>query len=573
MRNLEIAKIFIEMANLLEIKGDNPYKIRAYRRGAHAISLLTEDIGDIVREGRLDSVEGIGKTLAAHVQEWHEHGHVKFHEELKAQVPIGLIEVMQLEGVGPKLSKRLYDELGVTNLSDLKKAIEKKRLRELRGLGPKSEANIARSLERIDVDRGRIPLGEALPTAKRALEAVQGIEGIEKAALAGSLRRRVEMVKDIDLVGTAEHPTSVMEAFCSLPFVDDVVAKGSTKSTVLLHNGMSVDLRLVPNRSYPSVLHHFTGSKEHNVILRERAQRQGYSISEYGLKVVETGEMIYPESEAELYEKLGLAYIPPELREGSDEIEAAASGKLPNLVELDDIKGDLHVHTNWSDGRASILQMAQAAKELGREYVAICDHSQTLRIAGGLSADDLKRQWEAIDEVQAKLDGIRILKGIEVDILNDGRLDLDDRVLEELDVVVASIHSGLRQDKNRLTERIVQAMRNPHVDIIGHPTGRIIGRRSPYDVDIDRVIQVAKETKTALEINASPKRLDLKDSLARKARDAGVLLVVNTDAHEPDELSSLHYGVSVARRAWCKANDLVNTRPLEELMKWLSRRE
>lgn len=573
MRNLTVAAIFEEIADLLEIKGENPFKIRAYRRGARAIALLPDDVASLAEKGELQSIEGIGKALAAKVEEWLATGKIAYHEALLAEIPRGLIDVMKVPGIGPKLAKRLYDEIGVASLSDLAQAVQAGRVRQVRGLGPKAEQAIARALAQMEEVRGRTPLGEALELGRSLLEEVRKAPGVIQAELAGSLRRMAETVGDLDIVAAAEESAPVMERFTSMAGVDEVLAKGQTKSSIVVRGGLQVDLRVVPPESFASALHHFTGSKEHHVRLREHAKARGYSLSEYGLKELATGRVVHPESEEELYRLLGMPYIPPELREGRDEIEKALAGTLPRLVTGADVRGDLHVHSTWSDGRASLVEIAQAAKSLGYEYVAICDHSKSLRIAGGLTADDLRRQKEAIAEAMEAVPGVRLLRGVEVDILADGSLDLDDEILSELDVVVASIHSGLRQDKEQLTRRLLRAIENPHVDIIGHPTGRILGERPAYEVDIDRVLEAAARRRTALEINASPERLDLNDRLARRAAEAGVLLAVNTDAHDTAQLKAfMPFGIGVARRAWLDAENILNTRPLEELLAWLKSR-
>lgn len=573
MRNLKIAAIFEEIADLLEIKGENPFKIRAYRRGAQAIALLVQDLEQLVQNGELESVDGIGKALAAKVEEWLSTGNVAYHEALLAEIPRGLTGVMKVPGIGPKLAKRLHDELGVSSLADLAEAVRAQRLRQVRGLGPKAEQAIARALAQMEQVRGRTPIAEALAIGEPLLKEVRSAPGVLQAELAGSLRRMAESVGDLDIVAAARESAPVMERFTSLPGIDQVLAKGETKSAILIRGGLQVDLRVVPPEAYASALHHFTGSKEHHVRLRELAQKKGYSVSEYGIKELSSGTLLRPATEEELYGILGLPYISPELREGTGEIERALSGALPELVTLAGIRGDLHVHSTWSDGRSSLVEIARAAKALDYEYVAICDHSKALRIANGLTADDLRRQKEEIVRAMEAVPGVRLLRGVEVDILADGSLDLDDAILEELDVVVASVHSGFRQEGEQLTMRLVRAIEHPHVDIIGHPTGRILGERAAYDVDIDRVIEAAVRCGTALEINASPWRLDLKDTLARRAAEAGVMLAVNTDAHDTGELAShMRFGVAVARRAWLGPGQVLNTKPLDDLLAWLARR-
>ena len=486
LRNLKLAAIFEEIADLLEIKGENPYKIRAYRRGAQAIALLASDVEELVQTGQLQSVDGIGKTLAAKVEEWLSSGEVAYHQKLIAEIPRGLIDVTRVPGIGPKLAKRLYEEIGVASLDDLAQAVKDHRIRQVRGLGPRAEQSIARGLDQMESDRGRIPIGEALTLGETVLQAVRSAPGVINAELAGSLRRMQDTVGDLDIVAASLESEPVMDRFAALAGPEGLLSKGSTRSSIVIGRGVQIDLRVVPPKSYAAALHHFTGSKAHHVRLRELAQKRGYSISEYGVKELESGAIYYPESEHAFYQHLGLPYIPPELREGQGEIEWALEGTLPDLVTLDHIRGDLHVHSTWSDGRSTLHQIAEAAVQRGLEYVAICDHSQALKIAGGLTSDDLRRQAEEIHKVMEEVPGVRLLRGVEVDILADGTLDLDDEILGELDIVVASIHSGLRQDRDQLTKRLVRAIANPHVDMIGHPTGRLLGQRSPYDVDIDR---------------------------------------------------------------------------------------
>ncbi len=572
MHNLELAEILNEIADLLEIKGENPYKIRAYRRGAQAVSLLAEDVSELVKTGRLRRVEGIGDALEAKIREWVEQEEIAYHQRLLREIPRGLIEVMQVPGIGPKLAQRLFAEIGVGRLEDLEEAIKDGRLQRVRGLGPKAQARIERGLERMAIERGRTPLAEALTMGMRILHVVREAPGVTRAELAGSLRRRRESVGDLDIVASAADPQPVMERFVSYSEVREVLAQGSTKSSVHLYGGMQVDLRVVQDEAFASALHHFTGSQAHHIRLREWAQKRGWRVSEYGLEEIESGRVVTPPSEEALYRTLGLPYIPPELREDRGEFELALVDRLPCLVELDHLRGDLHTHSTWSDGSATIEEMVRAARDLGWSYLAICDHSQSLRIAGGLGVDDLKRQREEIERVREAVEGIRLLWGIEVDVLYDGRLDLPDAALEPLDVVVASIHSGLSNDRERMTERLVRALEHPLVDIIGHPTGRRIGHRPPYELDFDRVLAAAAENSKALEINASPGRLDLNDELAGRAVKAGVWLSVNTDAHSIEELATMPFGLWVARRAGAEPDRIINTLTAEQIQTWRAQR-
>ncbi|MFO7311107.1 MAG: DNA polymerase/3'-5' exonuclease PolX [Bacillota bacterium] len=565
MKNLELAWILAEIGDLLELQGENPFKVRAYRRAARAIELLPEDIEAVWRRGELGRIEGIGKALEEKIDEWLSTGVMTYYEELRRQLPPGLRELTRVPGVGPKLAQRLYQELGIRNLDELEAACREQRLRHVKGLGARSEENILRGIERLRRQMERFPLGLALPVAQQLVRALAEFPSVQRVAIAGSLRRGRETVGDVDIVASSADPASVMDEFVRTPGVEQVLARGDTKASIVLKMGLQVDLRVVRDDQFAAALHHFTGSKEHNVALRELAQAKGLKISEYGIVRVDEGEPLAVATEADVFAAVGLPCIPPELREDGSEIAAAREGRLPALITLGDIKGDLHVHSEWSDGLHSIEAMALAARERGYEYIAITDHSPSLSVARGLDPSRLEEQLEEIARLNRRLDGIRILTGCEVDILRDGSLDLPDEILARLDVVVASVHSAMNLDEAEMTERIVAAMRNPHVDIIGHPTGRILGRREPYAVDMERIIAVAAETGTCLEINASPDRMDLKDVHARWARERGVMIVINTDAHSTDGLDQMAYGVTVARRAWLGKADVLNCLSWPEL--------
>ncbi|OUN01009.1 MAG: hypothetical protein BAA04_07750 [Firmicutes bacterium ZCTH02-B6] len=565
MKNLELAWILEEIGDLLDLQGENPFKVRAYRRAARTIELLPEDIEAVWRRGELGKVEGIGKALEEKINEWLSTGVMTYHAELKAQLPPGLRELTRVPGVGPKLAQRLYRELGIRNLDELEAACREQRLRHLKGLGPRTEENILRGIERLRRQMERFPLGLALPVAQQLVRALAALPVVQRVALAGSLRRGRETVGDVDIVASSPDPEPVMEAFVRTPGVEQVLARGDTKASIVLRTGLQVDLRVVRDDQFAAALHHFTGSKEHNVLLRELAQTKGLKISEYGIVRVDDDEVLAVATEADVFAAVGLPYIPPELREDGSEIAAAREGRLPELITVGDMKGDLHVHSDWSDGLDTIEAMALAARERGYEYIAITDHSPSLSVARGLDPARLEEQLREIDRLNRQLAGIRILSGCEVDILRDGTLDLPDELLARLDVVVASVHSAMGLDEREMTDRIVAAMRNPHVDIIGHPTGRILGRREPYAVDMERIIQVAAETGTCLEINASPDRLDLNDVYARWAHARGVMIVVNTDAHSTEGLDQMGYGVTVARRAWLGKADVLNCLPWPEL--------
>lgn len=571
MRNLELAALLGEISALLEVKGDNPYRIRAYKRAAEAVQLLSEDVADLAREGRLESVKGIGKGIAAAIQEWLETGDISLRRQLLEEIPRGVLELMNLPGVGPKTAAALYREAGIDSRKALQEALEAGRLQGVKGVGPKTREALRKALTSAVEGDGRFPIGVALSLAWEMVRALRESPWVLRVEVAGSLRRYRDTVKDIDLVVASHEPQKVMGQFISLPGVREILQHGTTKSSVRLYNELQADLRVVAPEAFPSALHHFTGSQAHHIRLRERAQRLGLRINEYGITRLAEGETLYPESEEALYQHLGLAYIPPELREDRGEIEAAQEGKLPRLVQLEDLRGDLHVHSVWSDGRLTLEELAREAVARGWRYVAVTDHSPNLRITGGLDAARLERQAQAIAELRERFPGLVILRGIEVDILADGTLDLPDEVLARLDVVVASVHTRFQQDRATMTRRILKAIENPHVDIIAHPTGRILGRRPPFDVDMEAIIEAAVRTRTALEINSSPERLDLKDEHVRQAVEAGALLAINSDMHQPVDFENLALGVAVARRGWATAEHVVNTWDVKRLEDWLNR--
>lgn len=555
------------MADLVELSGDDPFKAVAYRKAARAIDQYPEDVSLLVEQGRLLEVPGVGKGIAGKVEELVRTGTFRLYEELQARVPPGLRDLIRLPGLGPKTAAQLHQRLGVDSLDSLRAALESGAVRDLPGFGEKKAENLRHSLESLQHVADRTPLGHVLLWALPLRDAVAALPGVQRAELAGSLRRRRDTVGDVDLVAAADDPPAVLAAFAGLRGVVEVLGQGDSKCSVVLDNGRQVDLRAVLPEQFASTLHHFTGSKEHNVRLRARARDLGLKLNEYGL-FREDGSAVPVGSEEDIYGVLGLAYIPPELREDRGEVEAAEQDRLPELVRLEDIRGDLHVHTRWSDGIATIREMAQAAKDRGYQYLAISDHSPSLVVAGGLTPERLRQQWEEIRRVADEL-GFPILRAAEVDILRDGSLDLPDEVLAELDFVTASIHTGFRQDLGTITQRILRAMANPHVDSIAHPTGRLLGRREPYPVDMDRVIEAAVRTRTCLEINASPERLDLSAEDARQARDAGVMTVINTDAHQVETLDEMWFGVGQARRAWLGPSQVLNTRDLAGLREYL----
>lgn len=570
MKNLEVAWVLAEIADLIEIRGVDAFKSRAYRRAAGVIASLPRDIAVIGEAGELETLPGIGKGLAAKIGEIIRSGTCSYLEDLKADVPEGLRDMLAIPGVGAKTASALYRELGVRSLADLERAAKSGRIRALKGMSVRTEQRISDGLARLRDHSGRLPLGIAKPLAAELAAAIAQLPAVTAVDVAGSIRRGKEEVADIDIIAAACRPDDVTAAFCRMPQVGSVLSQGPTMATVLLRFGCQADLRVVAPEQYVAARHHFTGSKEHNVRLRGLAKDRGLKLNEYGLfRVAEGdagGEPLPVDSEAELYRQLGMDVVPPELREDRGEVEAALAGTLPRLLELTDIRGDLHVHTDWSDGKNTILEMATRAAERGYEYIAITDHSQALAMAGGLGPEKLARQAGAIMEAQAAVgDRIRILRGIEVDILSDGRLDLPDEVLADLDVVIASVHRGFHQSEEQLTSRIVAALKHPAVDLVAHPTGRLIGHRDEYAVDLERVFEVAAETGTAMEINASPDRLDLSDINTRRATELGIRIAINTDAHDLGRLTEMEYGVTVARRAWCEPADIINTLPLAAL--------
>lgn len=565
MNNEQIAGVLRQMADLLEMKGEVRFKVVAFQKVARAVAYATDDVEQLASEGRLKEIPGVGKGIASKIDELLSTGRIEEHDRLVADLPDGVLRMLDVSGIGPKTAYRICDELGVSTLEGLQNAILAGRLEVLPGMGKKTAENILRRLRRPIAKDGRILLGKALPIAERVCEAMRPL--VPNVTEAGSLRRLEETVGDIDILGTSDDPAGAIEAFVLLPFVDEVLAHGPTKASVIVDDAYQVDLRIVEHESFGNLLQHFSGSKEHNVILRERARRMGLSVNEYGITDLATGKVERHTTEEEVYQRLGLPWIPPELRWGTDEIELAEQGRLPTLVALGDLKGDLHCHSEWSDGRDSLETVREQARAQGYDYLAITDHSSGRGVANGLTADRLMDQIERVHDLDRKADdGFRLLAGSEVDIRADGSLDFPDEALERLDVVVASIHSAMTQDRERMTARIITAMENPHVHVIGHLTARRIGDRPPVELDIDAILAAAQRTGTAIEINASPERLDLKDTYVRRARKLGVRLVVSSDAHSVSHLPGLRFGVGVARRGMCEAGDILNTRPLLELL-------
>ncbi|MCR4402835.1 MAG: DNA polymerase/3'-5' exonuclease PolX [Firmicutes bacterium] len=573
MDNLEIASMFRELADLLELKGENPFKVRAYMRAADIIESLPENAATVAAEGRLKHIEGIGEAIEKKTAEIATTGRLRLLDDLRREVPPGLRQLLRIPGVGPRTAMAVFRHLGIATLEELERAARDGRLKGVPGIGAKSAENILRAIERLREDHWtQIPLGTALAMARLVLDRVVSVDGVYDAAVAGSVRRWRETCGDLDIVVAAEKAGAVMEAMGTWHEVSRTLSAGDERGSFATRSGPDVDLWVVPPSDFAAALHHATGSKAHNVRLRGIARRRGLTVNEHGV-FSDDGVMLPVTCEEDIYAALGLAFVPPELREDAGEIEAALEGRLPDLIRERDILGDLHVHSDWSDGASSIAAMAEAAKARGYEYIAICDHSQSLGIAGGLTADEVLRQVEFIADLGRHLRGITVLSGIEVDIKKDGTLDLPDEVLARLDIVVASVHSSFKQPREAMTDRIIRAMRNPNVDVIGHPTGRVLGRRDGYEVDVQELISEAARSGVALEINAFPDRLDLDSGWARKARDAGAVLAVNTDSHSFDQLGYMVFGVGVARRGWLERSHVVNAWPLARLREWLSRRQ
>ncbi len=559
----EVAAILSEVADLLEIKGVR-FKPHAYRRAAQAIETLTEDIVTVAREGRLDEIPGVGKSIAGKVQEIVETGSLGYLASLREEIPEGVRDLTRIEGIGPKRALTLSRELGIRNLDDLEAAAKAGLIRDLPGFGQKTEQNILASIQMSRMAGKRHLLGSVLPVAREIEQRLASLSSVGQVSLAGSIRRRKETIGDLDILATSMRPEEVMEAFSSLPGVSRVLARGTTKTSVVLSTGVQADLRVVRDEHYGAALQYFTGSKEHNIALRKLAIARNWRLNEYGLVDLATGRMIAGEDEAGVYQALGLPWIPPELREDRGEIEAAQTGALPDLVGYGSVRGDLHVHTSWSEGAHSIEAMAEAARGLGYEYIAICDHAESLHVARGLSPARLADQMREIERInRAADDGFTVLSGTECNIGMDGRVDLPDSVLADLDVVVASVHSGFRQPEREMTDRIISAMQNDHVDILGHPTGRILLSREPCQIDLARVFEAAASWGVLMEINASPGRLDLSDVNCRLARDAGLGFSLGSDAHSRQGLRHMEFGVATARRGWLTAEDIVNTHSLE----------
>lgn len=572
MKNLELSQIFEQIAKILKIKGENPFKIRAYEKITLVLENLPIDIETIYQQGGLNNIPGVGTGIAKKIEEFLTTGQLEYYEKLKTTIPSGVVELLDIPEVGPKTAKLLYEKLGVDNIEKLERAIKEHQIKDLAGMGEKSETNILRGIELYKRRKERFLLGRALPLVEEMVESLSQLKETNKISFAGSLRRKKETIGDIDILVTSQNPEKIMKTFTSLPQVREILAEGPTKSSIITKDDLHIDVRVVEPISFGAALQYFTGSKAHNIKLRELALKRGLKINEYGVFEVESGNRIAGEKEEEVYQALNLPFIPPELREDRGEIEAAQENRLPQLIGYSQIKGDLHLHTKWSDGAHTIKQMAEAAKKRGYKYIAITDHSQSLKFAGGLIEERLREQVEEIQKLNQELKDFTILSGIEVDIKSNGSLDFSDEILSKLDVVIAAIHSGFKQESKIITERIIKAMQNRFVNIIAHPTGRLIGYRESYQVDINEMMEVAAKTGTILEINAYPERLDLNDIYCRMAKDRGVQLAIETDAHSIEGLTFMDLGVAVARRGWLEEKEVINTLPLDKLLKRLKNR-
>jgi len=570
MKNFELARMFEKIADALEIKGENQFKVIAYRKVSRILKDFPEDIEKVYREGRLREIPGIGEGIAKKISEYLKTGEMKKYREALDGIPQGLLELLDIPNLGPKTIKLAHEKLGVKNLEDLKRVIEDGSLAKLPGMGAKKVENIRVGIEMVERKGGgerRFPMGLVTPIVEEVVSVLSSIKGVEKVVPAGSYRRCKETVGDLDFLTIAEDREKVITTFTGMPMVSRVIASGGTKASVIERNlGIQMDLRVLPSESFGAALQYFTGSKAHNIKLRGIAKDKGLKISEYG--VFKGEKYIAGRTEEEVYRAIGLVWIPPEMREDRGEIELAMEGKLPEILKLEDIKGDLHIHSKYSDGADTIEKIAKFGKSLGYEYVGIADHSRSVKYAGGMEIEDIYKKMEEIEALNKKISGITILMGTEVDILQDGSLDYPDEVLEKMDFVIAAVHLGF---KKHVTERMLDAMDNPYVDIIAHPTGRLLSGRTGYDIDIEKVMKKAAETGVALEINAYYDRLDLDDINSRMAKQMGVKLIINTDAHNIGMMRDMKLGVCVARRAWLKTEDVLNTLPWNKLKRALRR--
>jgi len=569
MKNHLVANILYQIADLLDLKGENFFKTRAYRMAAQTIEVLEEDIDAITKENRLEEIPGVGEALAKKIKELVETGKLEYFELLKKEIPEGLLNLLNIPGLGPKKVAAIYKNLGITSRIELQKAANEGKLRNLDGFGELTEQNIIRGIQLLEKTSGRALLNVAYNDGYNYIKYLEKLKDIEKVNVAGSLRRMKETIGDVDILASSNKPEKVMDYFVAYPEVQQVLAKGPTKSSVLLKDNIQVDLRVVEPKSYGAALQYFTGSKEHNVILRGLAIKKGYKLNEYGLFDKVTEKFIAGKTEEEIYKKIGFSYIEPELRENRGEFDAAKNNTLPKLLGYNDILGDFHIHSLWSDGNDSIENITITAKKMGYSFVGISDHSQSLKIANGLSEERVDKKIKEITELNKKLSNFTILCGTECDIKTDGTLDYSNKVLKKFDYVYIGIHSGFKMDKNKMTDRIIKGMFNDNVNFLAHPTGRLIGKRDPYEVDIEKIIDTAKDTDICLEINSFPDRLDLNDTDSKLAKEKNVKFVIGTDSHNINHLPFIRFGVATARRGWLEKKDILNAYPLKEIKNML----
>lgn len=571
MKNTEIISVLKNIIEILELQSENLFKIRAYKKVIYSIENLNTEISCIYQsfgiQGLLN-ISGIGRSIAEKIEELLNTGHLKYFDELKKLSPNELTNLLKINGLGPKKINLFQKELGIDNLEKLEKALTEHKIKNLAGMGSKTEENIIKAISFYKQQEKRQLLGQALPIAEQIIEDLQKLKEVEKISLAGSLRRMKETIGDIDILIASFYPEKVMDYFTSFPYVKQILAKGKTKSSILTEQNKQIDLRVVDLESFGAALMYFTGSKEHNISLRELAIKKNLKINEYGL-FDKSLKKIAGKTEEEMFNFLELSYIPPELRENTGEIDLAKKNKIPKLINQQDIKGDLHIHSNWSDGISAIEEIVSIAKAMNYEYIAICDHSASHKIGNGLSRERLLEQIKFIRYLNEKDKSFYILSGSEVNIKKDGSLDCDDEILSQLDLVIASIHLGFKQEEEVMTNRIIQAMKNKFVNIIAHPTGRLISHREPYSIDIEKIFEVAFETKTCLELNSFPERLDLKDVYLKRAKEKGVMISMGTDAHCKTHLDLIKFGIATARRGWLEKKNLLNTLPLEKLFEKL----
>ena len=578
LTNRDIADKFETIADMLQIKGEIIHRVMAYRNAAGAIRELARDLRALAAEGELESVPFVGKIIAEKITEMLETGKLEFYDRLAEEVPPGVVEILRINGVGPKKAKQFWDA-GITSVAALETAAREGKLRDMPGMGAKSETKILEGIEshKRRAANTRLRLGDALPTAESMLRHLMGLPGVLKGEIAGSIRRGKPTIGDVDLLVASHDPQPIMDAFVTLPEVARVLGHGDTKSSIETHSGLQVDLRVLIPERWGTALQYFSGSQAHNIHTRELALSKGYTLNEHAFTPVDkdgtpNGDPVTFDTEEAVYDFLGLQWIPPEIREDWGEIEAAAAKRIPTLITLDDIRSDLHMHTTWSDGKLSVREMAEQARARGREFIVITDHSQSATIAGGLTVERLLAQREEVRRADAEMRPFRVFQGVEMEIKADGGLDYPDEVIAELDFVIASLHVGLRQPREQVTARLLNAIRNPHVDLIGHPRGQLINERDPADLDMDAVFDAARQSGIALEINANPHRLDLEAALARRAAELGIKIAIDTDAHSAADMDNLRYGILTARRAWLTAAHVINTWSLAQFEEWITGR-